>query len=162
MLKVRLQRVGRKNDPAFRVVVTDSRKGPKTRNYIELLGSYNPRQKTVSINGERIKYWMSVGAQASNTVHNILVNEKVIDKKKINVLPKKSPIVKEKPKEEEKKETEASVESKETTEDKKNETETAKEEVKKEATKEATENKPEEKQEEKSTEEKDTEDKKEG
>lgn len=107
MLKVRLQRVGRKNDPSFRVVVTDSRRGPKSRNYIELLGSYNPRQKHVSINGDRIKYWMGVGAQVSNTVHNILVNEKVIDKKKINVLPKKSPVVKEK----EEKQPEVSTES---------------------------------------------------
>ncbi|MCH7538497.1 MAG: 30S ribosomal protein S16, partial [Proteobacteria bacterium] len=41
MLKVRLQRVGRRNDPSFRVVVIDSKKGPKSRNYIEMLGSYN-------------------------------------------------------------------------------------------------------------------------
>lgn len=95
MLKVRLQRVGRKNDPSFRVVVTDSKRGPKSGNYLEMLGSYNPRQKKTVINGERVKHWISVGAQVSDTVHNILINEKVIEGKKINVLPRKSPIIKE-------------------------------------------------------------------
>lgn len=95
MLKIRLQRVGRKNDPSFRVIVTDSRKGPKTGNYIEMLGSYNPRQKQVSVNGDRVKHWIGMGAQVSSTVNNILVNEKVLDRKKVNPLPKKTPIVKE-------------------------------------------------------------------
>ncbi len=100
MLKVRLQRVGRKNDPSFRVVVTDSRRGPKSGNYIENLGSYNPRAKSLNLNGERIKHWIANGAQVSDTVHNLLVKEKVIEGKKINVLPKKSPVVKEDPKKE--------------------------------------------------------------
>ncbi|MCH8889361.1 30S ribosomal protein S16 [Patescibacteria group bacterium] len=94
MLKVRLQRVGRKNDPSFRVVVTDSRRGPKSGNYIENLGSYSPRAKSLSLNSDRIKHWIAMGAQVSDTVHNLLVKEKVIDGKAINVLPKKSPIVK--------------------------------------------------------------------
>lgn len=95
MLKVRLQRVGRKNDPSFRVVVVDSHKGPQSGQYLEMLGSYNPRQKTVSLKAERITHWISNGAQVSDTVHNILVKENVIKGKKVNVLPKKSPIVKE-------------------------------------------------------------------
>ncbi|MCH8889292.1 30S ribosomal protein S16 [Patescibacteria group bacterium] len=94
MLKVRLQRVGRKNDPSFRVVVTDSRRGPKSGNYIENLGSYSPRAKSLSLNSDRIKHWIAMGAQVSDTVHNLLVKEKVIDGKSINVLPKKSPVVK--------------------------------------------------------------------
>lgn len=49
----------------------------------------------VTLDGERIKYWISNGAQVSDTVHNILVGQKIIEGKKINVLPKKSPIVKE-------------------------------------------------------------------
>ena len=108
MLKVRLQRVGRKNDPSFRVIVTDSTRGPKSGKYIEMLGSYNPRQKRVALNGDRIKYWMSVGAKATGTMHNILIKEKIIEGKKINVLPKKTPIKKETAKE---KETEGSQKS---------------------------------------------------
>lgn len=102
MLKIRLQRVGRKNDPAFRVVVTDSKRGPKSGDNVELLGSYNPHMDKVQINSDRVKHWMSVGAQVSDTVHNLLVSEKIIEGKKVNVLPKKNPIVKEATEEEKK------------------------------------------------------------
>ena len=95
MLKVRLQRVGRKNDPSFRMVVVESTKGPKTGNYIEMLGSYNPRQKgNTVIHADRVKHWISQGAQVSDTVNNLLINEKVIEGKKVNPLGKKTPIVK--------------------------------------------------------------------
>ena len=96
MLKIRLQRVGRKNDPSFRVVVVDSKQGPKSGKFVELLGSYSPKMDKVVVDGERAKYWMGKGAQTSDTVHNILVNEKVVDGAKRNPLPKKSPIVSEK------------------------------------------------------------------
>jgi len=49
MLKIRLQRFGRKHDPTFRVVLTDSRSGPKSGKFLEVLGSYNPRQKKDAI-----------------------------------------------------------------------------------------------------------------
>ena len=75
------------------MVVIESTKGPKTGNYIEMVGSYNPRQKQTEVDGERVKYWISKGAQVSDTVHNILVSEKIIEGKKVNVLPKKSPLV---------------------------------------------------------------------
>ena len=91
MLKVRLQRVGRKNDPSFRLVVMDSRKDSQSGKFIEILGAYNARQGKPQLNGERIKYWMGVGAQVSPTVHNLLISEKIISGKKINVLPRKSP-----------------------------------------------------------------------
>jgi len=95
MLKIRLQRVGRKNDPSFRVVLTDSKNASKSGNTIETLGNYDPKKNVKVIEGEKIKYWISKGAQVSDTVHNILVSEKIIEGKKINVLPKKSPIVNE-------------------------------------------------------------------
>lgn len=117
MLKIRLQRIGRKNDPSFRVILTDSRRGPKSGKYIEMLGSYDPRKDNVALKADRIKHWIQNGAQVSSTVHNILINENVIKGKKINVLPKKSPIIKkekEQPKEEVKEEKEGSVESEET------------------------------------------------
>ena len=95
MLKIRLTRIGRKNDPTFRVVVVDSHSGPKTGKHVEILGNYNPKQKSLFLNGERIKHWISHGAQVSDTVHNLLIKENIIEGKKINVLPKKSPIKKE-------------------------------------------------------------------
>ena len=93
MLMMRLQRVGRKNDPSFRIVVTDKRTGPKSDRHIDRLGSYNPKMNHVQIDGEKAKEWIAKGVQPSDTVHNILVNQKVIEGKKRNVLPRKSPIV---------------------------------------------------------------------
>ncbi|MBI2004829.1 30S ribosomal protein S16 [Patescibacteria group bacterium] len=87
MLMIRLSRVGRKNDPSFRVIVVDSKKKPKTGNYLEMVGSYDSRSDRVDLKIERIKHWMAHGAQTSDTVHNLLVSQKIIDAKKINVLP---------------------------------------------------------------------------
>ena len=95
MLTIRLSRVGRKNDPSFRVIVVDSKKKPKTGNYLEMVGSYNARGEGADLKADRIKYWMSQGATVSDTVHNILVSQKIIEGKKINVLPRKSPPKKE-------------------------------------------------------------------
>lgn len=94
MLKIRLQRVGRKHESNFRIVLTDSKNSTKSGRYAEILGSYDPRKATDQINAERAKYWISQGAEATGTVHNLLVTHKIIDAKKKNVLPKKRPIVK--------------------------------------------------------------------
>ncbi len=91
MLKVRLQRIGRKNDPSFKVVLIESQKAAKSGRALETLGSYNARMGEPAMNGEKIKYWISKGAQVSPTVWNLLVNQKIVSGKKINVLPKKSP-----------------------------------------------------------------------
>jgi small subunit ribosomal protein S16 len=93
MLMMRLQRVGRKNDPSFRIVVVDKRTGPKSNKNIAILGSYNPKLNHVQVDKAAAKEWLSKGVQPSDTVHNILVGQQVIEGKKINVLPKKSPIV---------------------------------------------------------------------
>lgn len=102
MLKIRLQRVGRKNEPSFRIVLVDSKMGPKSGKALEVLGSHDFREGKGNnkINGDRVKYWISQGAQLSETLHNLLVNEKIVSGKKINVLPKKKPIVKEEEKKE--------------------------------------------------------------
>lgn len=99
MLKIRLQRVGRKHEPKFRVVLTDSKNGPQSGKYLEVLGSYDSRldHKKEDLNTEEIKAWISKGAQLSETMHNLLVDLKVIDGKKINKLPLKKPIKKEVP-----------------------------------------------------------------
>ena len=91
MLIIRLQRVGRKNDPSFRVVVTDSANSSKSGKFLEILGSYNPRKtaaKTI-LNIERIQYWLSKGAKLSDTMNNLLVSKKIITADKINVASKK-------------------------------------------------------------------------
>ncbi|MEI7810073.1 MAG: 30S ribosomal protein S16 [bacterium] len=96
MLKIRLQRIGRKNDPAFRAVLTDSKNSTKSGKFLEILGSYNPKVGEKNFKNDRIKYWLSNGAQLSDTMHNFLVHEKVIEGKKKNVLPKKKPTLKRK------------------------------------------------------------------
>lgn len=72
MLKLRLARVGKKKHPIYRLVVSESTKD-MYGNHLEILGQYDPHTKANSFNNERISYWMSVGAQASETVHNLLV-----------------------------------------------------------------------------------------
>lgn len=109
MLMIRLQRVGRKHDPSFRLVLTDKRNSTKSGRFLEVLGSYNARAGKPAIKGDRVKHWIENGAQVSDTVNNLLIKEKIIEGKTINVLPKKSPIVKEV--EEETKPTEKTTEA---------------------------------------------------
>lgn len=101
MLAIRLKRVGRTNDPSFRITVQDHRRSPKrSRGLVEYLGSYDPRKGKPIINAERVKYWMSQGAKPSDTVHNLLVDAKIISAKKVNAHNKKTKPAKETPKEE--------------------------------------------------------------
>jgi small subunit ribosomal protein S16 len=90
MLMMRLKRVGRKNEPSYRVIVVDKRESVKSNNFVAQLGTYNPKSGAITIDAEAAKHWLSKGVQASGTVHNMLVTKKVIDAKKINVLPKKT------------------------------------------------------------------------
>jgi len=96
MLMIRLQRVGKKNEPTFKLVLTDSKNSTKSGKFLEVLGAYDARDKNVTkIDADRAKYWISKGAQLTDSVHNLFVNKKIIEGKKINVLPRKSPIKKE-------------------------------------------------------------------
>jgi small subunit ribosomal protein S16 len=79
MLMIRFQRIGRKNDPAFRIAVLDKASGPKAGKYVDLVGTYNPKTKAVTLKPEAIKKWMSQGAQVSPSLHNLLVKEGVIE-----------------------------------------------------------------------------------
>ncbi|MES2203280.1 MAG: 30S ribosomal protein S16 [Patescibacteria group bacterium] len=97
MLKIRLQRTGRINNPSYRVVVTEHQNGPKSGRAVEVLGSYNPKSKERVLNEDRIKHWISMGATVSDTLHNLLITHKIIEGKKINVLPKKTVAKKEEP-----------------------------------------------------------------
>ena len=91
MLRIRLTRVGKKNNPFFRMVVTE-KNAPVKGKFLELLGHYNPRSKAIELKKERILYWISQGAQPSLTAHNLLVKEEVIEGpkkiKKINLKKK--------------------------------------------------------------------------
>lgn len=84
MLKICLSRVGKKKQPSYRVIVLEKNKDP-WGDYLELLGNYNPRTtpSTIKLNAERIKYWISKGAQPTATVHNLLVDQKVIEGDKV-------------------------------------------------------------------------------
>lgn len=91
MLKIRLQRTGRKHEPTFRLVLTDSKNSTKSGKLLEVLGSHDARNdKNTAIKADRVKHWLSVGAKATGTVHNMLVSSKIITGKKVNVLPKKT------------------------------------------------------------------------
>ncbi len=101
MLKIRMQRTGRVNEPQFRIVVGEHTIGPKSGKFLEKLGSYNPKTKEKAVDSERVKHWMGMGAQLSGTVNNLLIEMGVISGKKVNVLPKKTvPVKAEEPKEE--------------------------------------------------------------
>lgn len=89
MQVIRLTRVGKKKDASFRVIVIDSKRKVQAGNYLEMVGSYDPRSNKSDLKADRIKYWISMGAKPSDTVHNLLISNKIIEGKKINVLPKK-------------------------------------------------------------------------
>lgn len=93
MLMMRLQRVGRRNNPSYRVVVTDKRTGPKSNKHVAVLGSYSPQRDHVQLDAAAVEKWLGNGVQPSPTVHNILVGQGLVKGKKVNVLPKKSPII---------------------------------------------------------------------
>ena len=82
MLKIRLQRIGKKHQPHYKVVVLEHTKKPQGE-YLEQLGTYDPRAKTFAVDRERVEQWMSKGSQISPTVNNLMVNYKVWDRPKM-------------------------------------------------------------------------------
>ena len=99
MLVIRLFRVGKRNQPSFKIVVTDKRKAPRAGRFIEEVGFYNPVTKEKVLRADRIKHWLSAGAQPSPVIYNLLVSERIIEGKKIAVhkKSKKKPVVAESP-----------------------------------------------------------------
>ena len=84
-LKIRLARGGAKNRPYYRMVVADSRM-PRDGRYIERVGSYNPMleredENRLVVNEERVKHWLSVGAQASDRVNRLLAQAGLMEAK---------------------------------------------------------------------------------
>lgn len=95
MLMIRFQRIGRVNDPAFRIVVLEKERAAKAGSIVEQLGTYNPRSKVITLDEQRVKDWIAKGAQPTDSIHNLLITKGIIAGKKVNVLPKKSPQKKE-------------------------------------------------------------------
>ncbi|MGE3857182.1 MAG: 30S ribosomal protein S16 [Dehalococcoidia bacterium] len=93
MLRIRLRRTGQKHQPSYRLVVAD-KNARRDGDFVEIVGHYNPRTEPVDIvvNEERIRYWIGVGAQPSDTVHRILHSRGLITAapKKIATKPSKA------------------------------------------------------------------------
>ncbi len=81
MLAIKLQRIGKKHQPFYRLVVAE-KKSKMIAPPVEDLGSYNPGTKKITLNSDRVKYWLGVGARPTSTSHNLLVTAGVIDGKK--------------------------------------------------------------------------------
>ncbi len=126
MLKIRLQRTGKKNTQHFRLVLTE-KSSPVKSKALEILGHYNPREKDRAFKKERILYWVSVGAQVSDTAFNLLHNENILEGQKI--VKKK---ISKRKREELKKKTQEEAEQKAKEAEDKKTAEEAKEDVKKE------------------------------
>ena len=90
MLKIILSRTGKKKQAYFKILVTQKEKDPWGA-YIENLGNYNPRSKALEIKADRVKYWISKGAEPSATIWNMLVTKGIIEgkKKKVTKISKK-------------------------------------------------------------------------
>lgn len=84
MLSLKLQRIGRRHQPAYRVVVAESR-SKLIAPPIEDLGSYNPFSKALNVKADRVKHWLSVGAQPTVTVHNLLAKNGVTEARPIKL-----------------------------------------------------------------------------
>ena len=101
MLMMRLQRIGRRNEAHFKIVVIEKTKGPKSQKYVDIIGSYNPKLGKVTIDKEKAAQWLSTGVQPSDTVRNFLIDQELLEGRKVNALPKKSPTKKKNAPEEE-------------------------------------------------------------
>lgn len=95
MLTIRFNRVGKRNRAAFRIALQEKAKAPG-RKHVEMLGSYDPHSKVAVLKKERILHWISMGAEVSESVHNLLVKEGVVEGKK-RAIKMEKPAVKEVP-----------------------------------------------------------------
>ena len=85
MLVIRFLRAGKKNQPFYKIVVTDKKNPPRGGRFNEEVGFWNPLTKEKKLNAEKIKKWIKNGAKPSATVFNLLLKERILDGKKIAV-----------------------------------------------------------------------------
>jgi small subunit ribosomal protein S16 len=88
MLVIRFNRTGRRNAPLFRLVVQEKVTAPGGR-HVEVVGNWNPHKKEGAFKNDRILHWIEKGAQPSDSVHNLLVSQGVIDGEKRSIKVKK-------------------------------------------------------------------------
>jgi small subunit ribosomal protein S16 len=81
MVKIRLRRTGAKKKPTYRIVVAEST-SPRDGRFIEIVGHYNPRTvpTTFEVKEDRILYWLSVGAQPTDSIKKLLQNSGTLDR----------------------------------------------------------------------------------
>ena len=79
MVAMRMTRIGSKKRPYYRIVVIEKRKARNGR-FLEVLGQYNPlaNPAQIEVNSERAQYWLSVGAEPSETVRSILRKKEIV------------------------------------------------------------------------------------
>ncbi len=77
MLAIKLQRIGKKHQPGYRVVVAE-RRSKMAAPPVEDLGFYDPLSKAAGIKKERVLHWISIGAQPTVTAHNLLIKQGII------------------------------------------------------------------------------------
>ncbi len=89
MLKIKLQRIGKKHQPSYRLVVAEAR-SKMIAPPVEDLGAYDPFTKKGTLKADRVSHWLKVGAQPTPTAHNLLINQGVVKmaKKVIKVTKK--------------------------------------------------------------------------
>jgi small subunit ribosomal protein S16 len=78
MLTIRLSRIGKKNMPMYRLIISEKARDPFGR-ALEILGSYNPYSKNLDVKADRIKEWIKKGAQLSATANNLLIAKGIIE-----------------------------------------------------------------------------------
>lgn len=90
MLSIRFQRTGKKKSPHYRMVVTEKTRDPWGK-HTDIIGHYNPRTKEAVLKEDRVQHWLSVGAQPTNSVRNMLINQGLMkgDKAKAVLISKK-------------------------------------------------------------------------
>lgn len=81
MVKIRLMRMGMKGAPTYRVVVADAR-SPRDGRFIEIIGHYNPRTEpsTISIDADRARHWLSVGAQPTDSTRSLMERAGILER----------------------------------------------------------------------------------
>lgn len=82
MVRIRLRRMGAKKKPTYRIVVTH-KQAPRDGRFIEVIGTYNPHTEPedVKVESDRVRHWLSVGAQPSESVERILRRLELVDEK---------------------------------------------------------------------------------
>jgi small subunit ribosomal protein S16 len=84
MLKIKMARFGKKKQPTYRLIINEAGRDTYGK-ALENLGNYDPKSKKLDVKADRVKYWISVGAQLTDSVNNLLIANKVIEGKMLTV-----------------------------------------------------------------------------